>query len=170
MSGKNGKPTGGREASLKHLVPWKPGQSGNPGGRPRKLRFADYLRQYFDEKMVVVVDGKSVTMTKEQVLARQIADGAVNHKSAATQAFCLKIVADQLWPVPKERVSFVIPNPDFHSDRTMDVTGILEQQADGGVITPDMVMELLEADARGELDAELGSPMFVEGNGNGSGD
>lgn len=170
MSGENGKTNGGRDASLRNLVKWKPGQSGNPKGRKRKLHFADYLRQHFDEKVqVTLADGTQGTRTKEEILARQIAVTAMGGKgiSAVAQAFCLKVVADQLWPVPKEHVPFVIAKPEFHDDRTMNVVGLLEQRADGGPIEPDMVMELLEADARGELDAELG-PMFVEGNDNGN--
>jgi hypothetical protein len=31
-----------------HLIPWKPGQSGNPGGIPREMRVIGPLRRFLD--------------------------------------------------------------------------------------------------------------------------
>jgi hypothetical protein len=33
---------------IENLTPWKPGQSGNPGGRPKKLPVTDYLREQLE--------------------------------------------------------------------------------------------------------------------------
>jgi hypothetical protein len=32
-----------RRGKVENLTPWQPGQSGNPGGRPRKLPITDYI-------------------------------------------------------------------------------------------------------------------------------
>jgi hypothetical protein len=43
------------ENSVKALIPWKPGQSGNPGGRPKGI--AAIARQHTDKAVQVLVDG-----------------------------------------------------------------------------------------------------------------
>ena len=47
-----GKPMSWRgQNGLKHLSPWKPGQTGNPNGRPRKKPITDRYREAIEEEL-----------------------------------------------------------------------------------------------------------------------
>ena len=50
---------------------WKPGQSGNPAGRPKERPIAAELKRLADEKITLKVDGREVTMTRLEALAMQ---------------------------------------------------------------------------------------------------
>src|ERR1700723_1494980 len=42
----DGQNTAGNKTGLR--PPWKPGQSGNPGGRPKRLKVTDYVAEQLD--------------------------------------------------------------------------------------------------------------------------
>lgn len=160
MNGDNGQKDKKIISHLGNVVPpqfektmWKPGQSGNPtGGTKRRRGLVDHLREYFTETVTVERDGEKVTMKREEYLARMIGEAAMHSKLPGVRLECMKICIEQLWPVPKQPIVFVAANPSFHDERTVNLIGLLEQRADGGEITPNMVLDLLEADARGELE------------------
>lgn len=161
MNGDNGQKDKRIISHLGNVVPpqfektmWKPGQSGNPtGGTKRRRGLVDHLREFFGETVTAKdSDGKPVTMKREKYLARMIGEAAMSSKQPGVRMECMKICIEQLWPVPKQPIVFVAANPTFHDQRTINLIGMLEQRADGGEITPNMVLDLLEADARGELE------------------
>lgn len=160
MNGDNGQKDKKIISHLGNVVPpqfaktmWKPGQSGNPTGGGKKIGLVDHLREYFSETVTVKdLDGKPVKMKREKHLARMIGEAAMSSKQPGVRMECMKICIEQLWPVPKQPIVFVAANPSFHDERTVNLIGLLEQRADGGEITPNMVLDLLEQDARGELE------------------
>lgn len=147
-NGRDGRPV------PQHLIAhaWKPGQSGNPGGRPKKKGLVHYLREYFGETVTAVIDGVPTTIKREEHLARMIAEAAMHSDLPSVKMECLKICIDQLWPTDKQPITFIAANPTFHDNRTLNLIGMLEHKAGGGQISPNMVLDLLEADARGELE------------------
>ena len=144
---------------------WKPGQSGNPtGGKKKPIGLVDHLREFFGETITAELDGVPVTMKREKYLARMIGEAALHSKMPGVRMECMKICIEQLWPVPKQPIVFIAANPTFHDQRTINLIGMLESRADGGEFTPGMVMELLEADARGELEVKA---TIIEGDDDG---
>jgi len=63
------------------LKPFKPGQSGNPGGRPKGTGISAYLRKLGRQKTTVTVNGKERTVTTNEAIARSIIDLALDPKS-----------------------------------------------------------------------------------------
>ena len=60
------------------LRPWQPGQSGNPGGRPKKLPITDALRELVDKG--AVPQKKAATLAGQ--LAQQLVRAALKGKMA----------------------------------------------------------------------------------------
>lgn len=60
MAGKttenNGRSNGKRRGRVQNLIPWQPGQSGNPGGRPRRKPITDAYKELLNAE-----DGKGNT-------------------------------------------------------------------------------------------------------------
>ncbi len=52
----NGKPIGDQRGNTGNLRPWKPGQSGNPAGRPKGRGLTDRLRKLLEEDNGRVAD------------------------------------------------------------------------------------------------------------------
>lgn len=66
---------------------FKPKQSGNPAGRPKGSKNTRTLvQQALDEKVRVTVNGRTVTLTKREVAAKQQVDKAAK---GDTKAFLL---------------------------------------------------------------------------------
>ena len=78
---------------------WKPGESGNPNGRPPKIRtIPDILHKIGDEEGTV--DG---SLTKLDVVLRKVFDYALEGKSWAVQ-----FIADRTEGKPREYVEQTI--------------------------------------------------------------
>ena len=61
---------------LENLKPWKPGQSGNPGGRPRTRPFTDELTRLLEHD-APNANGKSWAMVIAEALLRKARKGDV---------------------------------------------------------------------------------------------
>ena len=57
---------------------FKPGQSGNPAGRPRKKKstFDDEIKAVFGAQREITIDGETRTISMRQLIIEQIARGA----------------------------------------------------------------------------------------------
>ena len=55
-----------------NLTPWQPGQSGNPGGRPRRTALTDALREKLDEPYL----GDRAHRTNAEVIAEKLVRAA----------------------------------------------------------------------------------------------
>ena len=85
-SGKNsGKPQGRPE----NLTPWKPGQSGNPGGRPKKKPLTEALEKIYSDPKECLAAARA--------LAKKARAGSIAHFQEAANR--LK------GPVPEQSVS-----------------------------------------------------------------
>jgi len=62
----------------KGLTPWKPGQSGNPAGRPKgSLNLTTVLKHFLKEKIEVEKDGKIIKLSKDKVLILKLIEKAI---------------------------------------------------------------------------------------------
>jgi hypothetical protein len=76
---------------------WKPGQSGNPKGRPKKAKgTATMAREALERPVTVVVGGKQTQMTVRAVAYRKLADKAAGGDQKAL-GFLLTL-ANELHP------------------------------------------------------------------------
>ncbi|MGE3476427.1 MAG: DUF5681 domain-containing protein [Rhodospirillaceae bacterium] len=68
---------------------FKPGDSGNPSGRPRKARSSnELLEQVLNEKVTITIRGRQRTVTMKEVLIRQlITDGMKGNQRALKAIF-----------------------------------------------------------------------------------
>ena len=71
------------------LKPWhfKPGQSGNPAGRPKLRTFEELVREVLAEKIG--------DHDKFEILARVVVDEAIQNRNIQV----IKILCERLWPV-----------------------------------------------------------------------
>ncbi len=66
---------------------FKPGQSGNPNGRPRKDRVLQKLIEAeLDQEMTVTEGGKTIRLTKREALAKSMVNDALkgDHRARST--------------------------------------------------------------------------------------
>lgn len=90
---------------------FKPGQSGNPKGRPKGSKdMAAISEEELDRKIEVTVSGKLTKMTKRQVMIRQLVDKALkgdikafmvlrtlqNEKRGSTSDAVAEIIAEDM--------------------------------------------------------------------------
>jgi hypothetical protein len=65
---------------------FKPGQSGNPNGRPKDSKnFATILQQQLRKKVTITVDGKPKRMTVQEVIARRLANDSMKGTTKAME-------------------------------------------------------------------------------------
>ena len=65
---------------------FKPGQSGNPGGRPKGSKnFATILQQQLRKKVTITVDGKPKRMAVQEVIARRLANDSMKGTTKAME-------------------------------------------------------------------------------------
>ena len=69
-----------------HHTRFKPGQSGNPKGRPKGSKnFATILQQQLTKKITITVDGKPRRMTVQEVIARRLATDSMKGTTKAME-------------------------------------------------------------------------------------
>jgi Family of unknown function (DUF5681) len=65
---------------------FKPGQSGNPNGRPKGSKnFTTILQQQLTKKITITVDGKPRRMTIQEVIARRLATDSMKGATKAME-------------------------------------------------------------------------------------
>ena len=65
---------------------FKPGQSGNPNGRPKGSKnFATILQQQLRKKVTITVDGKPKRMAVQEVIARRLANDSMKGTTKAME-------------------------------------------------------------------------------------
>ena len=74
-----------------HQYRWKPGQSGNPKGRPKEKTMDEHMRAVLGES-VVGPDGADVT--RMEIVCRILADKAIRERDLAT----ISLLAKRMWP------------------------------------------------------------------------
>jgi DnaJ-class molecular chaperone len=84
----------GKRGRVENLKPWKPGQSGNPGGRPRNI-----LGEAYEEILVRVVPNDS----KKRTYAQRIAEGQIKAAVKGNTAAAREI-ADRTEGKPRQRL------------------------------------------------------------------
>src|SRR5450631_915130 len=103
----------------KQLTPFKPGQSGNPSGRPKGSRNATTLA------LESLLDGQATALTQKAI------DLALTGDMAA-----LRLCLDRILPPRKDRpVTFTLPPINSAQDAAATVSAVLAAVA-GGEITP----------------------------------
>lgn len=84
---------------------WKPGQSGNPGGRPRKEKkpgdIFGLLLHELEQKIFINENGKKVELTKREVLVKQIVRKALMGDNKCLDFVLRAEQQDILPPLPK---------------------------------------------------------------------
>jgi hypothetical protein len=79
---------------------WKPGQSGNPKGRPKKAKgIATMAREALERPLPVIVGGRKQQMSVRAVAYRKLGDKAANGDQKAL-GFLL-MLANELQPPPE---------------------------------------------------------------------
>ena len=155
------KPSGnGKNPVPANFAPYlfKPGQSGCPEGggvvhkrrKAAKPTFLDHLETFFDEEVNDPRDGRgSEKIPRLQYLAMMIGAAACSTKGdKAVRRECIRIVTDALMPVAKgPKIAFlpVLLEQGTAGARFLDA---VQQAAAGEAITPEFVMQCLEADAQ----------------------
>lgn len=136
---------------------FKPGQSGNPLGKPKNVKgkgFVEYLKAFFDEEILRTKDGKTTKVPRAQYFAEMVGTAALSSQQPQLRRECIGIVIDTLWPKPKEARPF-IQITEHHDHRAIGFFTHVEKMADGQPITPKLVLEALRRDAAGEFDDAL---------------
>jgi hypothetical protein len=65
---------------------FKPGQSGNPNGRPKGSKnFATILQQQLRKKVTITVDGKPKRMAVQEVIARRLTNDSMKGTTKAME-------------------------------------------------------------------------------------
>ena len=65
---------------------FKPGQSGNPTGRPKDSKnFATILQQQLRKKVTITIDGKPKRVTVQEVIARRLANDSMKGATKAME-------------------------------------------------------------------------------------
>jgi predicted ABC-class ATPase len=79
---------------------YKPGQSGNPKGRPKKGEtFREVLEKILEERQSVEISGKARRPTKKEILARVLVEQALGGNPAF-----MKQLLDRLVGLPLQQI------------------------------------------------------------------
>lgn len=86
---KNGADDQGKKKAQNFSKEWyanqfKPGQSGNPNGRPKGQSIEALVRAILDEKIEGKIDGEQVSMTKREAIARRVVQESIRGKERMT--------------------------------------------------------------------------------------
>ncbi|MCJ2049400.1 DUF5681 domain-containing protein [Methylobacterium sp. J-070] len=104
---------------------FEPGQSGNPGGRPRGARNRS------TKALEAILDGESEALTRRAI------ELALDGDTVA-----LRMCMDRLMPVRKDRpITFTLPEIETPADLTKATRALMQGVADGE-ITPSEAAEL----------------------------
>ncbi len=80
---------------------FRPGQSGNPRGRPKSARgLSALVKRALDEKVEAKENGKLRRITKLEAVVKQLVNRAANGDQRATQFVFSLLHADQGRPTP----------------------------------------------------------------------
>jgi uncharacterized protein DUF5681 len=80
---------------------FRPGQSGNPRGRPKRARgLAGLVARALAEKIEAKENGRRLRMTKLEAAVKQLVNRAANGDQRATQFVFALLAADQGRPAP----------------------------------------------------------------------
>ena len=101
LSRKGPEGRGETEQRSNRATRFRPGQSGNPRGRPKRARgLAALVDRVLDEKVEATENGKSRRMTKRVAAMKQLVNRAVKGDHRATQLVVALIRDDQGPPAP----------------------------------------------------------------------
>lgn len=104
---------------------FEPGQSGNPGGRPRGARNRS------TKALEAIFDGESEALTRKVIELAKDGD-----------TVALRMCMDRLMPVRKDRpITFTLPEIETPADLTKATRALMQGVADGE-ITPSEAAEL----------------------------
>ena len=92
---------------------FKPGQSGNPAGRPKGAKnLATDLREELDEKIIVTEGGQSQEFTKQRAMLKTLMARALKGESRASSVLInLAINMEQHQDLPQEIIN--VPEEDL---------------------------------------------------------
>ncbi|MHC9419675.1 DUF5681 domain-containing protein [Sphingomonas citri] len=106
---------------------FKSGESGNPRGRPKGSKnFATLIRRELDSKVTGTSDGRTVTMTKREAMAKRMVNEAVKGD--------LKFIEAALrYSGERDSVPEVLPPMDAEHSRDREILAAFTQRmAEGG--------------------------------------
>jgi len=107
--------------------PWKPGQSGNPAGRPKGARNKATLAAE------ALLDGEAEEITRKAI-----------EKAKAGDMVAIRLCLDRIAPPRKDRpIEFTLPEMKKASDAAESSSAIIEA-ASSGELTPSEASELLK--------------------------
>ena len=92
---------------------FKPGQSGNPAGRPKGVKnLATDLKEELEEKITITEDGKSLEITKQRAMIKTLMARALNNDSRASSVLIgLAISVEQSGS--SQHIAHVFPEEDL---------------------------------------------------------
>ena len=105
---------------------FKPGQSGNPRGRPkRKVNMSESLNRELDQKIVVTETGKA--LTKLEAFVQSTVNRVLQGDAKAIPALVrLLNQTEQFKPIPKpgQMTGVVVERPDWFVDPPLSKTSL----------------------------------------------
>jgi hypothetical protein len=96
---------------------FKPGQSGNPNGRPKGSKnFAAILQQQLRKMVTITVDGKPRRMTVQEVIARRLANDSMKGTTKAMELLIRLTSAKSDEGAGKDDARETVPDKDAAAD------------------------------------------------------
>lgn len=116
----------GRKRSLANLRPFKPGQSGNPNGRPKSTTVSDALRQAL--KGVDSRDGRTLA----QVVAEELIALATKGRGGHIKIRAIQEIVDRVEGKPRQSVEVFVPKSEIDRYEAM-INEYLQAAKDQGI-------------------------------------